>query len=252
MSFKTLFADQISEFLQRPDVVVLDHRDVRSYSSDHLPDAMLVNDALIMHLRKKRQVPILVYCYHGNSSKDLCNLLINFGCENVYNLEGGWQAWASLQQSQVPKALSDTLSKWLDDQGFDKTNINSRIDNGMTALMQAAYLAEGSILNELLQAGADINLLNNDENNALWFASVSEDISIIKTLVANGIDINHRNVNGATSLIYAASAGKFSVVTTLVELGANVQSQTLDGFTALDSAATLEILKFLKPQFAAA
>lgn len=252
MSYKTLFADQVIEFLQQPDVVVLDHRDTRSYRSEHLPDAMLVNDALIMQLRKKRQVPILVYCYHGNSSKDLCNLLINFGCENVHNLEGGWQAWMSLQQSQAPSALSATLEKWLDDQGFDKTNINSSIDNGMTALMQAAYLAEGSMVNELLQAGADINLLNNDENNALWFACVSEDTSIIKTLVTNGINIDHRNVNGATSLIYAASAGKFRVVTTLVELGANVHSQTLDGFTALDSAATLEILKYLKPQFAAA
>lgn len=252
MSYKTLLADQASEFLQQPDVVVLDHRDVRSYSSDHLPGAMLVNDALIMHLRKKRQVPILVYCYHGNSSKDLCNLLINFGCKNVHNLEGGWQAWAALQQSQAPSALSNSLSKWLDDLGFDKININSRIDNGMTALMQAAYLAEGSMLNELLQAGADINLLNHDDNNALWFACVSEDINIIKALIANGINIDHRNVNGATSLIYAASAGKFRIVKTLVELGADIQSQTLDGFTALDSAATLEILKFLKPQYAAA
>lgn len=252
MSYKTLFADQLSEFLQQPDVVVLDHRDVRSYSSEHLPNAMLVNDALIMHLRKKREVPILVYCYHGNSSKDLCNLLINFGCENVYNLEGGWQAWAAFEQMQAPATISPTLSKWLDDYGFDPGNINSRIENGMSALMQAAYLAERAMVEELLLSGIDINLLNNDENNALWFACVSEDVEIIKLLAANGIDINHRNVNGATSLIYAASAGKFSVVQRLVEAGADIQSKTLDGFTALDSASTIEILKFLKPQYAAA
>lgn len=252
MSYNTLFVDEVEAFFQRDDVVILDHRDPRSFAEAHLPKAQPVSDAVVMQMRKKRQAPILVYCYHGNSSKDLASFLVTLGCENVYNLHGGWAAWSHYQQHRKPNALSDTLSKWLADCGFDQENINSRIDNGMTALMQAAYLAEGSIVEELLQAGIDINLVNNDGNNALWFACVSEDLAIIKTLIDNGIEMDHCNDNGATSLIYASSAGKYSVVQALVNAGANVRVETLDGFTALDSAATLEILKFLKPQFAAA
>jgi len=39
-----------------------------------------------------------VYCYHGNSSRDLCTLLVGMGLRQVYNLVGGWAAWESWQQ----------------------------------------------------------------------------------------------------------------------------------------------------------
>jgi ankyrin repeat protein len=65
-----------------------------------------------------------------------------------------------------------------------------------------------------------------------------------------GADLNNQNVNGATCLIYAASAGKIEVVKALVAAGADLSIQTLDGFNALDSAATLPILRYLKPCYA--
>ena len=124
--------------------------------------------------------------------------------------------------------------------------------NGMTPLMQAALLAETAFVRILLEAGATVDLVNNDMNNALWFACVSESVEIIELLIEHGININNSNVNGATSLLYAASAGKYSVVKTLVEAGADLTLETLDGFTALDSASTLEVLRFLKRQSMAA
>lgn len=252
MPFKTLTIDQVETFLAQDGVVVLDHRDASSYTKGHLPGAMQVHDQLIMQLiRKNKETPVLVYCYRGNSSKDLCTLLVNFGLKNVYNLEGGWQSWGELKV-KTTTVISDQLKKWLVDYNFDPLNLNSRIDNGMSPVMQAAMLAEESYLEELLAAGADVNLVNDDKNNAMWFACVSEDINIISILVAKNINLNNSNVNGATSLIYAASAGKFSVVKALVEAGADIYAATLDGFNALDSASTIEILKFLKPQYKAA
>ncbi len=44
-------------------------------------------------LQKKRHSPVVVYCAHGNSSRDICHLLSGMGFEQVYNLEGGWLAW---------------------------------------------------------------------------------------------------------------------------------------------------------------
>ena len=254
MSYQSLLASEVADLCAQAETRILDCRDPRSYENGHLPGAQLVSDAVIKRLaRTDRDQPVLVYCYHGISSRDLATFLVNFGFSAVFNLEGGWQAWADLQnRREANKELSTKLKWWLEDQGFELDNVNSRISNGMTPLMQAAMLAETSFVQELLEVGVDVDLLNDDQNNALWFACVSESLEIIKLLVEHGIDLNNSNVNGATCLIYASSAGKYPAVETLVKAGADLALQTLDGFTALDSASTVEVLRFLKRQSVAA
>ena len=252
MSYHALHASEVADLCAQTETRILDCRDPRSYQQGHLPGAQLVSDEVIKRLaRSDKEQPVLVYCYHGISSRDLATFLVNFGFTSVFNLEGGWQAWAN-QQNSVTAAVSEQLQSWLLDQGFELANLNSRIANGMTPLMQAALLAETAFVRILLEAGATVDLVNNDMNNALWFACVSESVEIIELLIEHGININNSNVNGATSLLYAASAGKYSVVKALVEAGADLTLETLDGFTALDSASTLEVLRFLKRQSMAA
>lgn len=252
MSYQSLLVSEVSDLCTQTETHILDCRDPRSYEQGHIPGAQLVSDEVIKRLaRGDKDQPVLVYCYHGISSRDLATFLTNVGFTAVFNLEGGWQAWADLQ-NQLTVAVSEQLESWLLDQGFPLGNLNGRVRNGMTPLMQAAMLAENEFLQVLLEAGADVNLLNDDMNNALWFACVSESAEIIATLIEYGIDLNNSNINGASSLIYAASAGKYPVVQQLVEAGADLSLQTLDGFTALDSASTIEVLRFLKRQSVAA
>ena len=147
-------------------------------------------------------------------------------------------------------SLPQELVNWALAQGFDADNINSRIENGTSPLMLAAQQNDLSRLQLLLDAGADVNLINDDENNALWFACFANNPHMAQLLIDYDCDINNQNVNGATALVYCASAGKYELVRRLVEAGADVHRKTLDGFTALDSASTLPILKFLKPLYA--
>lgn len=148
--------------------------------------------------------------------------------------------------------IPDTLASWIKRHGFDMTNVNGRIENGMTPLMQSALDSELEVMRILLTAGAEVNLTNDDDNNALWFACVSNQIMLVRELLHYGCNMNNQNVNGATALIYCSSTGKFDIVKELVKSGADIRKQTLDGFTALDSATTLPILKYLKPVYAGA
>lgn len=250
MNYLPLLPNQVPALLEKSDVAILDVRDQLSFERGHLPGAQPADDANITRLIKSRRFdrPVLVYCYHGNSSRDLCRLLVGFGFAQIYNLEGGWQAWTACQERHDVR-LSNTTTLWLESFGFDTSNLNSRIDNGMSALMVAAKDKQLDVVKELVEAGIDVNLLNDDGNPALWFACVSGDTGIIRHLVRNHADINSQNVNGATCLIYAASAGKLDVVKALIEAGADMARQTLDGFTALDSASTLPILRLLKPYY---
>lgn len=252
MTYSSMLAGEVEAFCAQEEVRVLDCRDPRSYEQGHMPGAQLISDAVIQRLaRSSKQLPVLVYCYHGVSSRDLAEFLVKYGFTKVFNLEGGWQAWLE-HRNQLAVTLSVKFHKWLNAQGFAPGDLNSRGENGMTLLMRAAMLAETAFVRMLLEAGADVNLLNDDLNNALWFACVSESAEIISQLVEYGININNRNINGATCLIYAASAGKFDVVRQLVEAGTDLSLVTQDGFTALDSASTIAVLRYLKRQPVAA
>lgn len=252
MSFKPLSVLQLPQLMEDPNTVIIDIRDNQSYEADHIPGAALISDQIISQLiRNRKQVAsVVVYCYRGISSKDICRLLSSAGLQDVYNLEGGWQAWAEVH-AKPGAALSGMATRWMQKQGFKATSLEGRIDNGMTPLMIAARDGETEILWELLESGADVDALNNDGNPALWFACFNGNPEVIKMLIEYGAKLDSQNVNGATCLIYAASAGKFEVVKTLVEAGAEIKPETLDGFNALDSAASLPVLKYLKPLYAA-
>ena len=141
------------------------------------------------------------------------------------------------------------ITNWAEHHAFDLTNINSRIENGMSPLMLAAMQGDPAKVNALLIGGANVNLVNDDENNALWFACFSNQIQIAHELIRHGCDVNNQNVNGASCLIYAASTGKYDFVRELIQASADISKQTLDGYNALDSATTLPILKMLKPLY---
>lgn len=248
MSYQTIEVQQVESLIQQGPITILDVRDLNSYNQEHMENAVPANDVIVEQLirKKLREQTVLVYCYLGHSSRDFCSLLGKMGFKSVYSLNGGYTAWKKFQVNNTPAQASE-LGLWMQSQGFRAAQYNDRIENGNTPLMQAALENKTEFAGEIIKAGADVSLVNNDENNALWFACVGDSVEILQLLADNGIDLNHQNVNGATCLIYAASAGKFEVVKKLIELGADPTIATQDGFNALDSAATLPILKFLKP-----
>lgn len=251
--YKNISLEQAQQILDSGSCTIFDIRDDRSYEQGRIPGAQRFSDKIIRQMRKteQRDSPVLIYCYHGNSSKDVAQMLCDFGFSNVYSLIGGYTAWEA-NQKQVSSAtqnattLTPAAHAWLIEQGIDVNNINQKIDNGMTALMQACRFGLADVAGTLIQAGADVNLTNNDGNNALWLACFSGDITTIEVLLAGGVNTDNQNVTGATALIYAASAGKSAVVQRLLEAGANPHISTQDDFTALDLAASPKTYKLLR------
>jgi len=250
--YQNLSIANIHKIIDNSASLIVDIRDTKSFDQGRLPRAMRFDDQKIFKLRKsaQRHDPVLVYCYHGNSSKEIASLLCNLGFTDVYNLEGGYSAWCAELASKLDSGtelVSDpTLCHWLTQAGYSVTNLNAFGSDGLTPLMQACRLGMSDIVERLLRAGADINKTNNDGNNALWLACFSEDLPTIRLLIEYKVDIDNRNSTGATSLIYAASAGKSDVVDCLLDAGANPFIRTQDDFTALDLAASPRAYRALK------
>ncbi len=143
--------------------------------------------------------------------------------------------------------LSENLRLWLAAQGFSDDDPHSSIENATTPLMRASRLGDTAIVAELLAAGADVNISNQDGNAALWLACFSNNAALIDLLIAHGANIDHQNDNGATCLMYCASAGKAQITALLLAAGANREIKSLDDYTALDMAGSLECLNLLRP-----
>lgn len=252
MSYQDIHAAEVAELLQKEQPLIIDQRDPQTRSKGQMADARPSSEELINALvRQRRQDPaVLVYCYHGNQSRELCSFLGQLGLTRVYNLVGGWEAWENWQQQAAPELtpeLTTAQKNWLLSHGLDPADLNSRGELGMTPLMLAALKGELELVETLLAVGADVKAVNDDEHHALWFACVNGDLQLVQRLISAGSNLDNRNVNGVTCVIYAASTGKLDVLKTLVEAGADLSITTHDGVSVLESAATLPVLRYLRP-----
>ena len=99
MSYEDLHVNQVEGFLQQPDAIVIDIRDIRSYRAGHMKNALHIDGPTMGLLirQRKNNPPVLVYCYHGNSSRDMAEMISRMGFRQVSHLVGGWEAWSHYQ-----------------------------------------------------------------------------------------------------------------------------------------------------------
>ncbi|AFJ45344.1 thiosulfate sulfurtransferase GlpE [Shimwellia blattae DSM 4481 = NBRC 105725] len=93
--FECIDIEQAYQKLQHGQAVLVDIRDPQSYALGHATGAWhLTNDTLGRFIQQTDfDTPVLVMCYHGNSSKGAAQYLLQQGYEQVYSVDGGFDAW---------------------------------------------------------------------------------------------------------------------------------------------------------------
>jgi rhodanese-related sulfurtransferase len=205
-SYNRIGHPQADALLQRNDVQVLDVRDAESYLRGHIEAAQNISTRNLGDFigSGNKDAPVLIYCYHGNSSQEYAKILVQFGFSDVSSLDGGYEAWRNRPPAAAaaPDVVPDpALQQWLAAQGFGAGGLNGVIWNNTTPLMHASYLGDAAIVRQLIAAGAPLDARNGDGGNALWLACVGNHPDIIDILVDAGVDIDNRNDNGATCLM---------------------------------------------------
>jgi ankyrin repeat protein len=143
--------------------------------------------------------------------------------------------------------MTPSLAAFLAEHGFPPDDLSApQADGRFTPLMRAAKAGRLDIIEELLELGVDLEVVNADGCNALWLACYNGSHAIIERLIAAGINIDRQNGNGASCLMYVSSNSKPNLVKLLLEKGANPKLKNFDDFSALDLAASLECLKLLR------
>lgn len=92
----------------------------------------------------------------------------------------------------------------------------------ITPLFMACKNGNASVIEALLQAGADANSVDERGTTALMSAAASGSADAVKALIAHGADVNAREgSHGQTALIFAAALNRSAAIKVLLEHGAD-------------------------------
>ena len=81
----------------------MDIRDPGSYREAHIPGAVHLHDGNVQEFVQKtdKETPVIVYCYHGNSSLGATAYFIESGFKNVVSMSGGFEAWRQVYEGKA-------------------------------------------------------------------------------------------------------------------------------------------------------
>ena len=119
-------------------------------------------------------------------------------------------------------------------------DLEVRDDNGRTPLLVAAYRRDPAVAKALIEAGANINALDNQSYDAVTIAAVANDLPMLKLLLASGA--NARAITspyGGSALIASSHRGHVEVVELLIAHRAPLDHVNNLGWTALIEAIVL-------------
>ncbi|XP_059376634.1 kinase D-interacting substrate of 220 kDa B-like isoform X5 [Carassius carassius] len=99
--------------------------------------------------------------------------------------------------------------------------VDTRSENGQTALMLASEQGSLQIVQELIRRGANVNLDDIDCWTALISAAKEGHTEVVKELLENNANVEHRDMGGWSALMWAAYKGRVEVAHLLLEKGAH-------------------------------
>lgn len=106
--FKRISPDQ-AQALREQGAVVVDIRDPQAFALSHITDAKhLDNHSLHDFItRADLDKPLVVCCYHGNSSQSAAAYLAGQGFSDVYSLDGGFELWRTTYPSETAQDTAE-------------------------------------------------------------------------------------------------------------------------------------------------
>ncbi|MDP2561716.1 thiosulfate sulfurtransferase GlpE [Psychrobium sp. 1_MG-2023] len=95
MQFKHLTVPQLHQLVSEQTINIVDTRDPQSFALSHIDGAFNLNQGNLEQYLADCDMdqPLVVCCYHGISSQGVAQFLVERGFDEVYSLDGGFEAY---------------------------------------------------------------------------------------------------------------------------------------------------------------
>lgn len=95
MTYQCISVDQANQLIHEGEVSILDIRDPQSFMQGHIKNSLHVSNSNVEEIIRTldKSMPLIIYCYHGNSSKGAAEYFYNMGFESSFSVDGGFEEW---------------------------------------------------------------------------------------------------------------------------------------------------------------
>lgn len=95
--FEHISVEGAKQLMANKAARMVDIRDDQSFEAGHIEDSVQLNNGSLQGFMNDTDfdIPVIVCCYHGISSQQAAQFLIHQGFEEVYSMDGGFEAWRS-------------------------------------------------------------------------------------------------------------------------------------------------------------
>ncbi|MDY7562180.1 thiosulfate sulfurtransferase GlpE [Pseudomonas sp. CCC3.2] len=95
-----------AHLLLEEGAVLVDVRDQQTYAANHIPGAQHLDSHSMAGFIANADLdkPLVVVCYHGNSSQSAAAYLIGQGFSDVYSMDGGFELWRNTYPDETVQA----------------------------------------------------------------------------------------------------------------------------------------------------
>lgn len=171
----------------------------------------------------------------------ISSMLIVQGCvPEVRNESNVEEKAVTSADEQLFKAVEDSDTERIEQMIQAGANINAQDQNGRTAAMIATYNNDLISAKVLIEAGADVNIQDDMQNTPFLYAGAEGYLDILKLTIEAGADPAITNRYGGTALIPASEHGYVDVVRELLtQTSVDVDHVNQLGWTALLEAIIL-------------
>ena len=118
-----------------------------------------------------------------------------------------------------------------------RVSLRSTSGGGLMPLHQAAVTGQSAMCELLLERGAQVDSVDEDNNTPLHYAAACGSAASVKILLCNGADVTAAQKQGLTPAHWAAHKGHTEVLKMLLSYGAPVNATAEEGATPLHLAA---------------
>lgn len=95
-AFQRISTAEARKLVHGQDANLIDIRDDVSFQNSRVKNAIQITSANMQDFMDEanKSSPLVIYCYHGNSSQQAANYFAAQGFASVYSVDGGYEHWA--------------------------------------------------------------------------------------------------------------------------------------------------------------